>query len=173
MAIKGLSYGKTIWAFEERPVSSAKLNQWDDRIEGALEAIFLLLNHAWGGGDGVLHGLGSAELAVTAATPPSLRVGAGTGYGFIDGNLFRLKTNTQTPDVVPPLVHGRIDLVQANLATWSISVKTGSEALSPVAPAVDTGSIALARLVLRPGMTTIKDTDDTVNGYIVDVRSFL
>ena len=43
MAIKGLSYGKTIWAFEERPVSSAKLNQWDDRIEGALEAIFLLL----------------------------------------------------------------------------------------------------------------------------------
>ena len=102
MAIKGLSYGKTIWAFEERPVSSAKLNQWDDRIEGALEAIFLLLNHAWGGGDGVLHGLGTGELAVTATSPLSLRASVGTGYGFIDGNLYRLKTTTQTADIVPP-----------------------------------------------------------------------
>ena len=173
MAIKGLSYGKTIWAFEERPVSSAKLNQWDDRIEGALEAIFLLLNHAWGGGDGVLHGLGTGELAVTATSPLSLRASVGTGYGFIDGNLYRLKTTTQTADIVPPVTHNRIDLVQANLATWSISVKTGSEAVSPVAPTVDTGAIALARLVLRPGMTSIKNSDDTVNGYIVDVRSFL
>lgn len=173
MAIKGLSYSKTIWAFEERPVSSAKLNQWDDRVEAALEAAFLLLNHAWGGGDGVLHGLGSGELAVSATTPASLRVSAGTGYGFIDGHLFRLKVTTQTPDVVPPLLQGRIDLVQANLATWSISVKTGAEALSPVAPTADDGAIAIAHLVLRPGMTSIKDTDDAVNGYIVDVRSFL
>jgi hypothetical protein len=173
MAIKGLSYNKTIWAFEERPVSSAKLNQWDDRIEGALEAAFLLLNHAWGGGDGVLHGLGSGELAVTATSPLSLRVSVGTGYAFIDSNLFRLKTTTQTPDIAPPLVQGRVDLVQANLATWSISVKTGTEAASPVAPSVDDGAIPLARLMLRPGMTSIKDTDDAVNGYIVDVRNFL
>jgi hypothetical protein len=173
MAIKGLSYNKTIWAFEERPVSSAKLNQWDDRIEAALEAAFLLLNHAWGGGDGVLHGVGSGELAVTATSPLSLRVSVGTGYAFIDGSLYRLKTTTQTADVVPPLVHGRIDLVQANLATWSVSVKTGTEAAIPVAPSVDDGVIPLARLVLRPGMASIKDTDDTVNGYVVDVRSFL
>ena len=173
MAIKGLSYSKTTWAFEERPVSSAKLNQWDDRIEGALEAAFLLLNHAWGGGDGVLHGMGSDELAVEATSPLSLRVSVGTGYAFVDGNLFRLKTTTQTAEVVPPGTHGRIDLVQANLATWSITVKTGAEAAVPVAPTADDGAIGLAWLVLRPGMTSIKDTDDTVNGYVVDVRSFL
>jgi hypothetical protein len=97
----------------------------------------------------------------------------GTGYGFIDGNLFRLKTTTQTAEVVPPLTHGRIDLVQANLATWSITVKTGTEAASPVAPTADDGTIPLAWLVLRPGMTSIKDSDDTVNGYVVDVRNFL
>ena len=173
MAIKGLSYSKTIWAFEERPVSSAKLNQWDDRIEAALEAVFLLLNHAWGGGDGVLHGLGSGELAVAATSPVGLRVSVGTGYGFIDGSLFRLKTTTQTAEVAPPVTHGRIDLVQANLATWSISVKTGTEAASPVAPSADTGAMPLARLVLRPGMASIKDADDAVNGYVVDVRGFL
>jgi hypothetical protein len=173
MAIKGLSYSKTTWAFEERPVSSAKLNQWDDRIEAALEAAFLLLNHAWGGGDGVLRGMGGGELAVAATSPLSLRVSVGTGYGFIDGNLFRLKTTTQTAEVVPPLTHGRIDLVQANLATWSITVKTGTEAASPVAPTADDGTIPLAWLVLRPGMTSIKDSDDTVNGYVVDVRNFL
>lgn len=173
MAIKGQSYSKTLWAFEERPVSSAKLNQWDDRIESALEAIFLLLNHAWGGGDGVLRGLPGGELAVVATGPPGLRVSVGTGYAFIDGHLFRLKTTTQAPEVVPPSTHGRIDLVQANLATWSISVKTGMEAASPVVPTVDDGAIALARLTLRPGMTSIKDSDDGVNGYVVDVRNFL
>lgn len=173
MAIKGLSYNKTIWAFEERPVSSAKLNQWDDRMEAALEAAFLLLNHAWGGGDGVLHGLGSGELAVAATTPASLRVSVGTGYAFIDHNLFRLKTTTQTADLVPPLIDGRIDLVQADLATWSVSIKAGAESASPVAPTADEGAIPLARLVLRPGMTAIKDTDDTVNGYVEDVRNFL
>lgn len=173
MAIKGLSYSKTTWAFEERPVSSAKLNQWDDRIEAALETVFLLLNHAWGGGDGVLYGIDSDELAVSATTPLSLRVNVGTGYGFIDGHLFRLKSATESAEVVSPLTHGRIDLVQANLATWSISVKTGIEASSPVAPSADDGAMPLARLVLRPGMTSIKDSDDTVNGYVVDMRSFL
>lgn len=173
MAIKGQSYSKTLWAFEERPVSSAKLNQWDDRIESALEAAFLLLNHAWGGGDGVLRGLPGGELAVAATGPPGLRASTGTGYAFIDGHLYRLKTTTQTPEIAPPATHGRIDLVQANLSTWSISVKAGVEAASPVAPAADDGAISLARLVLRPGMSSIKDTDDGVNGYIVDVRSFL
>ena len=54
MAIKGLLYPKTTWDFEERPVKSAKLNAWDDRIEAALELCSLLLANAWGGGDGVV-----------------------------------------------------------------------------------------------------------------------
>ena len=32
MAIRGQMYIKTAWAFQERPVASAKLNLWDDRI---------------------------------------------------------------------------------------------------------------------------------------------
>jgi hypothetical protein len=63
--------------------------------------------------------------------------------------------------------------VQARLNTWGISVKTGTEAASPTPPSADADCIALGRLYLRPGMTSIKDTDDSVNGYIIDVRAFL
>jgi hypothetical protein len=76
-------------------------------------------------------------------------------------------------DVAPPVTHPRIDLVQASLAAWSVSVKTGAEAASPAAPAPDADCVALAQLHLRPGMAAIKNADDGVNGYITDVRAFL
>jgi hypothetical protein len=173
VAIKGLSYAKTSWVFEERPVSSSKLNQWDDRIESALETAFFLLNQAWGGGSGVLRGVGPGELGVSATAPESLAVSVAPGYAFIDAFPFRLKAATNTAAIAPPLTEGRIDLVQADLATWSMTVKEGVEGASPSVPAVDAGAIALAELVLRPGMASIKDLDDGVNGYVVDVRAFL
>jgi hypothetical protein len=37
----------------------------------------------------------------------------------------------------------------------------------------DADAIPLARLYLRPGMTSLKDTDDSTNGYIIDAREFL
>ena len=67
----------------------------------------------------------------------------------------------------------RKDLVQARLGTWDISVKTGTEAATPTAPAPDTDAIPMAELYLRPGMTVIKDTDDATNGYVIDVRAFV
>ena len=172
MAIQGLGYSKTSWVFEERPVSSAKLNQWDDRIEAALELAFFLLNQAWGGGDGVLRGVAAGELAVSATSPVGLSVSVAPGYAFVGGYPFRLAAAVETAAVTPPEAHGRIDLVQADLATWSVSVKAGVESGSPSAPVVDGGAIALAELVLRPGMASIKDSDDGVNGYVVDVRLF-
>ena len=173
MAIKGLSYVKTSWMFEERPVSSSKLNQWDDRIESALETAFFLLNQAWGGGSGVLRNVGLGELAVKATAPESLAVSVASGYAFIDAYPFHLKETTISVAVLPPFVNGRIDLVQADLATWSVTVKAGEESATPVAPPADSGALALGELVLRPGMTSIKDSDDGVNGYVLDVRKFL
>lgn len=173
MAIQGQAYNKTSWAFEERPVSSAKLNQWDDRIEGALEVAFHLLNLAWGGGSGVLRGAPAGELAVTATAPASLRVAVAPGYAFVDGYPYRLAAGIETAAIAPPVSEGRIDLVQADLATWGVTVKSGAESASPEAPAPDSGSIALAALVLRPGMGSITNGDDSVNGYIVDARDFL
>ncbi len=173
MAIKGQSYTKTQWIFEERPVSSAKLNQWDDRIEAALEMAFFLLNQAWGGGSGVLRGVSAGTLAVTPDSPESMSVIVDGGYAFVESYPFRLTEASAVAAIVPPTSLGRIDLVLTDLSTWGIVVKKGLESASPVAPDVGAGTMALAELVLRPGMSSIRSIDDGVNGYITDVRTFL
>lgn len=173
MAIKGFGYIKTTWAFQERPVASAKLNLWDDRVEAALELVYALLSLAWGGGDGVLRGAGPGELAVAATEPPGLSVVVQPGYAFIAREPFNLAEATETPGVMPPSAKPRIDLVQARLHTWTVGVKTGAEAAAPAAPEPDPDCIALAHLHLRPGMEHITAADDGVNGYIADVRAFL
>ncbi len=173
MAIKGLSYSKTSWAFEERPVASSKLNLWDDRIEAALELAEFLLAQAWGGGSGVVRKAAVDDLAVKATVPVGLSVQVRTGYAFINNFAYKLATATSTGILTGPVSNPRKDLVQARLATWDITVKTGTEAVTPVAPSPDTDCIALAELYCRPGMTSIKDTNDGFNGYIIDVRKFL
>lgn len=173
MAIKGNSYTKTTWAFEERPVASSKLNMWDDRLEAALELIQYFLSHAWGGGDGVIRGATTDDLKAAAHSPADLSVTVKTGYAFISKFAYKLAVDTQTADVVAPTTNPRIDLVQARLDTWDISVITGTEDPTPTAPAADPDAIPLAQLYLRTGMTSIKDTDDSTNGYIIDARRFL
>jgi len=173
MAVKGLGYTKTTWAFQERPVASAKLNSWDDRIEAALELVHMLLNLAWGGGSGVIRGATADDLKTVATSPPGMTVKVQPGYAFISKCPYKLAATTETVEIPAPTAHPRIDLVEARLDTWGITVKTGTEATSPSPPGTDADCIALSRLYLRPGMTSIKDTDDSVNGYIIDVRSFL
>jgi hypothetical protein len=173
MAIKGQSYTKTSWAFEERPVASSKLNLWDDRMEAAMELVHFLLNYAWGGGNGVIRGATTDDLKTVALTTPGLSVKVKPGYAFIGKYPYKLATITQTADVTPPSSLPRVDLVQARLGTWDVGIKTGQEAASPTPPTPDTDCIALGELHLRVGMTCIKDTDDGTNGYIVDARAFL
>lgn len=173
MALKGHAYTKTSWAYEERPVASAKLNLWDDRIEQALELIHFLICQAWGGGNGVIRGATSTDLSVTPASPPGLFVRVNPGYAFISRYPYRLSSTTETPSVQLPTIYSRIDLVQARLLDWHVGIKAGAEAASPVAPAPDADCIALAELHLKPGMTCIKSTNDGVNGYITDVRNYV
>ncbi len=173
MAVKGNGYTKTAWAFQERPVTSSKLNQWDDRIEAALELVYLLLNLAWGGGSGVIRGATTDDLKTIASSPASMTVKVKPGYAFVSKFPYKLAATTDTAEFAAPVAHPRIDLVQAKLDAWGISVKTGTEAASPSPPAADTDALAIARVYLRPGMASIKDTDDSVNGYIIDVRAFL
>ncbi len=173
MAIKGLGYLKTSWSFEERPVASSKLNTWDDRIEAALELMYMLLREAWGGRDGVVRDADADGLKTVAKTTPGMSVMVQPGYALIGGFPFKLAAATETVDVAAPSANDRIDLVQASVETWNVTVKPGSEAGSPVAPVADADHLALAQIYLRPGMGTIKNSDDSTNGFIVDVRNFL
>lgn len=173
MAIKGNGYTKTTWAFQERPVASSKLNTWDDRMETALELIHFLLSQAWGGGSGVVRGAAVDDLKIVAQNPATLSTLAQPGYAFISNFPFKLAAVTQSADVAIPTADSRIDLVQARLETWDVSIKQGVQSATPVAPTPDVDALPLAHLVLRAGMTVVKDTDDATNGYIQDVRTFL
>ncbi len=173
MAIRGKSFIKTSWAFQERPVASAKLNTWDDRIEAALELLMHLVSLAWGGGNGVLRHATDGDLGISAISPPALGVQVAPGYAFIERFPFHLKTATVLGGIAAPSHHPRIDLVQARLDTWDVAITPGNEAASPSPPEPGAACLALAHLYLRPGMTAVFNQDDGLNGYISDVRSYV
>jgi len=173
MAMKGMGYQKTTWDYQERPVASAKLNQWDENIEEACELVHEMLALAWGGGDGVVRGATDGDLMVVATDPASLTVIAKAGRAFISKVVYKLGNDTATVSVTAPSSQPRIDLVVARLADWSVAIVEGQESGSPEPPDPGSDEIALAELYLRPGMTCIKDSDDGTNGYITDVRTFV
>ena len=172
MAIKGNAYARTTWAYEERPVASSKLNLWDERIEAALELTFFLLSQAWGGGNGVIRGVTADNLKACVKNPSRMAIEVRPGYAFIAKSPYKLN-GIQTLDLLAPTTHSRIDLVQARLDTWSVGIKMGTEAPIPGAPSPDSDCLALAQVLLRPGMTCINEVDDGVNGYLTDIRVFL
>jgi hypothetical protein len=172
MTEKGFAYVRTEWAYGERPVTAAKMNAWDANIARGFAIAWRLTNHLLGGGDGVVAGLEGA-LQVAAMTPPTLETRVAPGVAFIEETPFVLAQAVDTLAITPPTIKARVDLVQARLDDWSITVKEGAEDDVPETPEPDPASLALAALYLRPGMTVIKNTDDGVNGYIEDLRVLL
>lgn len=166
----GSAYPKTTWAFGEQPVASAKLNLWDNRIEAALALAFFLLHHATGGADGVVTGATPGDLLPVETDPPGMSVTVPPGYALIGGEPFHLAAGVTVGPFVAPAVHPRIDLVQARLPEWSITVAPGTEAAVPTAPAAASDGIPLAEVYLRPAATSIRNADDGTNGYLTDVR---
>lgn len=173
MAIKGKGYIKTTWSFEERPVASSKLNAWDDNVENALELLHNILALAWGGGDGVIRAATEGDLEVVANAPADLNVTVRAGRAFISKYIYKLAEDTTAGPVTPPVSNPRIDLVQAELGNWTVSIATGEESADPSPPSLSADCIALAEIYLRVGMTCIKDADDSENGYIIDARTFV
>ena len=173
MAIKGKGYIKTTWSFAERPVASSKLNGWDDNVENALELLHNILSLAWGGGDGVIRAATDGDLEVVANSPPDLGVTVRAGRAFISKFIYKLAEDTTAGPVTPPVSNPRIDLVQADLANWTVLIARGEESAGPSPPSPSADCIALAQVYLRVGMTCIKDADDSENGYIIDARTFL
>lgn len=122
------------------------------------------LSYAWGGGDGIIRNA-LDEGAVIATGPVSLSVTVGAFYGFISLRRAYLLEAADTDAIEAPTPEPRIDLVQYTLGV-GINIKTGVENAVPVAPTVDSDSIDMAQIYCRVGMTSIKDTDDSTNGYI-------
>ena len=173
MAIRGKGYIKTSWAFQERPVASAKLNTWDGRIAAAFELLVYHASMAWSAADGVPRNAATGDLGVVAASTTAMAVAVQPGDAIINRFPFRLEAPASLGGIAAPAAYPRIDLVQARLDTWYVTIKPGAESASPSPRAPDTACLALAELYLRPGMTGVLDADDGVNGYIRDVRTYV
>lgn len=112
-------------------------------------------------------------LKVTAQGTPDLTVRIAAGTCFIAGIFTGDSDGVATlSGFAAPSANPRIDIVQiANDGT--ITRKAGTENASPTAPTVDANNMKLAEVYCRVGMTSVKNTDDSSNGYITDSRVFV
>lgn len=114
----------------------------------------------------------SLRLKVQAQSSPNLTVKVGKGTCIVDGEHTGLAAELASlTGFAAPSANPRIDIVQVS-TTGVITRKAGTESASPSAPAVDSGNLLLATIYNRVGQTSIKNTDDTTNGYITDARVY-
>lgn len=71
-----------------------------------------------------------------------------------------------TPTMTAPVSNTRIDLVVYDTVNSIIAIRTGTENASPVRPTPTSGDITLAAIFHRVGETSLKEQDDSTNGYI-------
>lgn len=131
---------------------------------------------ALAGADGVVrnYATGATDyLAVAATDPVSMAVAVSPGLALVSMNPCELAARYTTPSISAPFANPRIDVVELRAADNTITIVTGVEAGSPSAPAVDTDCLKLAEIYCRPGMTCVKNSDDSTNGYITDGRIFI
>jgi len=93
----------------------------------------------------------------------------------LDGNLD--VTTTASGTFSAPSGNPKIDLLYYDTATNALAITAGAEGASPVAPTMPDPAkkIPVALIYHRVGSTSIKNTDDSTNSYIMgrNIRPFL
>lgn len=166
--------GSSLFVYAESPVTSAKLNLWNGNIAAGFElahhALRALIDDQ--GGPWLLSGSSEQPFLVSAQVTPDLTVRVRPGLAvFGDGlvGLFEEETYPPIGAFTLPAAHPRIDALGISSAgEWVVAV--GEESATPVAPDLAEGDLRLADIYLRVGSTSIKDADDSVNGYLIDRR---
>lgn len=123
-----------------------------------------------GQANGVIR-VSTTALQVTAAGTPSMTVHIAVGAAMVAGHPAALRAAT-TLVFIAPSGNPRIDCVQID-QSGNIEAVTGSEAASPSAPSVDADALKICEIYHRVGETSIKDADDSTNGYITDGRVYI
>lgn len=71
-----------------------------------------------------------------------------------------------TASYTAPTANPRIDLLVYSTTSSALAYRTGTESASPTEPSPSNGDIVLASIFHRVGETSIKERDDSTNGYI-------
>lgn len=152
--------------------SAAAHEKWlVDEMVARFRDIQAILFHWHGHGeDGVIY-MGSTpsdSMKVEPADPADMTVVVNDGGAQASGNVSVLHAAETTDAFTAPSANPRKDLIQWNAATRAVEVKTGTEASSPAAPAVDAGCVSLAVITLQTSTASItaseiEDTRSPVN----------
>ena len=170
------SHSSSLFIYGEVPVSSAKLNRWNGNVDASLEAVNRAISRLVNADQNAALDTGcGGSLKVAAQPTPNMTVRILAGVGIIHPYVVATTTGGSLPGegmIEPPVSAPRIDVVYIRQDGES-GIITGTEGLFPVAPAIPTGAMALAEIYLRPGCTAIKEFDDGLNGYLVDLRTLV
>lgn len=112
------------------------------------------------------------ELKIIAQDTPDMTVKVSIGEAIVNGNALKKSSTENSGTIVAPSSNPRIDIVTININN-DVIIYSGAENASPSAPATPANHIKLADIYLRVGATSIKNTDDSTNGYITDRRDIL
>lgn len=100
---------------------------------------------------------------------PNMTVRLDAGAIFSGAGLLEVAAQS-TGTITAPSVNPRIDRVVCNLITGAVSVITGAENVSPVAPAITAGNFPVAQVLLATSTTTITNaiiTDERINNMTI------
>ena len=120
----------------------------------------------------------SASFVTKAQNTPDLTVAVTKGGFYIkslaqNGYAFVEYAGGNSPEFTAPTTNPRIDVLSIN-SSGTLVRTAGTEAATPEAPSFPQSNKPIAQIYNRVGQTSIKDTDDTTNGYIQkDLRPFL
>lgn len=162
-------YGGTTAASHSAGAQVAHLNykEFHNSTMARLAAMEYFIYTQWGKTDGRLQ----AGLSVQAQGTPSMTIDVTAGGAIVIGHPTALREDI-TITFVAPVGNPRIDTVQID-QDGVVSVKTGTPAGSPSAPAADADALKLAEVYITTAATSIKDTDDSTNGYITQTDNWL
>ena len=133
-------------------VPTAAGNQSVNSYTGAIDGDFAVLTRL------------SVAFAPHAQAVPNMTVALAAGHIFNGTDLTEVPPQT-TAAIVAPTTDPRIDRVVIDRLTGVVSVVTGAESATPVAPAFPAGKVPVARVLLQPGMTVV------TNDAVTDERS--
>lgn len=148
---------------------------WLEGVVDYLQLMAKLVTRFIGDGDGIVAygSVGTDSYKTVATDPVSMKVTVLEGMGFHEYEPFELAADWTSADLVAPVGNPRIDTVSVDPDDGSITITAGSEAASPSAPATPTGEVKIAEIYHTVAETSIKDADDSTNGYITLKRNML
>ena len=141
-------------------------------LQNEVDALRGLLSWTMGNQDGVQRTDGATDLLTEETGTPGMTVTIDAGAGIVSDQPVYLASQFTTSTFTAPSVDPRIDVIEIDNDS-AINILTGAEAGSPSAPSTTAGSLKLAEIFHRVGETSIKNTDDSTNGFITDSRVFI